>query len=86
MPMNVREALLHDPKVHQLQVCRQSFQTFGYIQDDPYFAPCFESLDVPTQTGFESHFIEQRWMKQVGGCTQLVGYSPSDFFTFVDLA
>ena len=69
--MNVREAFLDHPKNHEFQFLRQTFQMLGQFQPDVDVALFPETFDVPAQSGLQSHFVQQRRMKQIRRRAQL---------------
>src|ERR1700687_987496 len=65
MAMDVGQTLLHNPEQTQLIVLWQSLPICRKFQVCGDIAPLRESVDEPFQRGMQSHFILQRWMKQI---------------------
>ena len=69
--MDVCKALLRNPEQTQLMVLWQSLPIRREFQFRGDFAPLSESVDVPLQSGIQPHFVQQRWMKQIGHRTNI---------------
>src|ERR1700681_4157594 len=66
MPMNIRQAFLRHPEQTQLMLPRQSWQIGGKFDARSDLAAFGKSLDLPSQGGRKSGFIEQRRIKEIG--------------------
>jgi hypothetical protein len=71
MAMDIRQALLYQPENHKFHVSRQSAEILRDIKPDLQPASLHETLRVPAQSGVQPTFIEQWWMQQVRGGTDV---------------
>jgi hypothetical protein len=65
MAVNVREALLNDPKNGGFRILLETSQILWQLQIDSDLAAFCKPLQVRTKTRGEPNFIEQGWMQQM---------------------
>lgn len=78
MAMDVRKAFLYDAEDGDFQIARQPSQIRRQFQSDGDTASLPKSIDVPAESGFQTHFLEQRRVQQVGKRPQLRGNLPDN--------
>src|SRR5579864_7046849 len=71
MAMDIRQALLDQPENHKFHVTGQSAEIPRHIKPDLQSATLYETLRVPAQCGVQAAFVEQRWMQQIRGRTDV---------------
>ena len=66
MAMHVGQALLHCAKYCDLHFLRHTSEVVRNIEGRLDFAALRETVDIPSQRGRKTHFVEQRRMKIAG--------------------